>query len=58
MLYTDTLIVSQGFFHKRVPRRATVEAVLPIRLSISLSTYNLLLVVDAKYMNSSTIFNW
>ena len=40
--------------HTRVPRRARVESALAIYLCISLSKDNLLLVVDPKYMNSST----
>ena len=42
------------FFHTPVPRPTRVEAALLIRLSICLSTDSLLLILDSKYVNSST----
>ena len=46
------------FSPTRVPRRVRVEADLPISLSISLSRDRLLLIVDSKYVNSSTTTNF
>ena len=40
------LNVYREFFHTRVPRRASVEAAIPIRLSNFLSRQNLIVIVD------------
>ena len=49
--------VTWVFTHTRVSRRERVEAALPVGPSIFMSRDRLLLIVDSKYLNSSTTSN-